>query len=166
MASLTTNTVPRVIETQPAILPRQIITQTITNDDYTTTAVVTLGPGNPSSVPPDSSSQGSNGLSSSDIGIIIGSIAGAIVLALIIWAVCIIRRRILEEELYEYENESQMATYDTIQPPQRTFWPRFPSSIPPPVEPTYWATPPRRTYTANGAARRATTSYIYYDNQR
>ncbi|KAI0419614.1 hypothetical protein F5X98DRAFT_362372 [Xylaria grammica] len=153
-------------KTQPAVLPRQIITQTITNDDYTTTAVVTLGPGNPSSVPPDSSSQASNGLSSSDIGIIIGSIAGAIVLALIIWAVCIIRRRILEEELYEYENESQMATYDTMQPPQRTYWPRFPSSIPPPVEPTYWATPPRRTYTANGAARRATTSYIYYDNQR
>ncbi|KAI1422727.1 hypothetical protein F5Y12DRAFT_786539 [Xylaria sp. FL1777] len=148
-----------------AILPRQVITQTITNDDYTTTAVVTLGPGDPTSVPPVSSSgsQGSNSLSSTDIGIIIGSIAGAIVLGLVIWMCCITCRRIEGEN--EYENESQMAAYDIMQPPQRTYWPRFPASIPPPAEPTYWAIPPRRTYTANGAGRRGTSSYVFYDGQ-
>ncbi|KAF2971662.1 hypothetical protein GQX73_g1880 [Xylaria multiplex] len=168
MASLTTNTILRVIETQRALLPRQVITQTITNDDYTTTAIVTLGPGDPSSVPPasPSNSQGSNGLSSSDIGIVIGSIAGAIVLALIIWVFCIIRRRMIEEEIYEYENESQMPPYDMIQPPQRTYWPRFPASIPPPAVPTYWATIPRTpAYTANRVGRRATAPYIFYDSQ-
>ncbi|RYC59109.1 hypothetical protein CHU98_g7110 [Xylaria longipes] len=157
----------RVIQTQNAILPRQVITQTITNADYTTTAVVTLGPGEPSVVPSvaPSNSQGSQGLSSSDIGIIIGSVAGAVVLALIIWAGCIIRRRMIEEEIYEYENESQAINYTMMEPPQRTYWPRFPMSIPPPAVPMYRATPPRRTYTANGAARRATTSFVFYDEQ-
>ncbi|KAI0487786.1 hypothetical protein F4859DRAFT_269634 [Xylaria cf. heliscus] len=159
--------VPRIIETQGAILPRQVITQTITYADYTTTAVVTLGPGEPSTIPPisPSNSQGSQGLSSSDIGIIIGSIAGAVVLALIIWVGCIIRRRMIEEEIYEYEQESQAINYDMTQPPQRTYWPRFPMSIPPPVVPTYRAVPPRRTYTSNGAGRRATTSFIFHDTE-
>ncbi|KAI0538400.1 hypothetical protein GGR58DRAFT_513091 [Xylaria digitata] len=155
-------------KTQLALLPRQVITQTITNDDYTTTAIVTLGPGDPSSVPPasPSTSQDSNGLSSSDIGIIIGSIAGAIVLALIIWTFCIIRRRMIEEEIYEYENESQVPTYDIMQPPRRTYWPRFPASIPPPAVPTYWATIPQTTtYTANRVGRRAAAPYIFYESQ-
>ncbi|KAI1750555.1 hypothetical protein F4782DRAFT_541572 [Xylaria castorea] len=156
-----------IIPTQIAILPRQIITQTITYADYTTTAVVTLGPGEPSSVPPvsPSNSHGSQGLSSSDIGIIIGSIAGAVVLALIIWVGCIIRRRMIEEELYERESESQIIIDDMMQLPPRTYWPRFPMSIPPPAVPTYRATPPRTTYTANRAARRATTSFVFYDEQ-
>ncbi|KAI0551811.1 hypothetical protein F4679DRAFT_572111 [Xylaria curta] len=150
-----------------AILPRQVITQTITYADYTTTAVVTLGPGEPSSVPPVSPNnpQGSQGLSSSDIGIIIGSIAGAVVLGLIIWVGCIIRRRMIEEELYERENEGRIIIDDMIQLPPRTYWPRFPMSIPPPVVPTYRATTPQTTYTANRAARRATTSFIFYDEQ-
>ncbi|KAI1272480.1 hypothetical protein F5Y07DRAFT_391939 [Xylaria sp. FL0933] len=145
-----------------AILPRQVITQTITNDDYTSTAIVTLGPGDPSSVPlaPSSDPPGSSGLSSTDIGIIIGSIAGAIALGLVIWLCCYARRR-MEEDYYEYENDSQMATYDIMRPPQRTYWPRFPASIPPPDVPTYVAVPPRRTYTANGAGRRPTVSYVY-----
>ncbi|KAI0437875.1 hypothetical protein F4803DRAFT_565713 [Xylaria telfairii] len=163
--------------TPNAILPRQVITQTITYADYTTTAVVTLGPGEPSTVPPisPSNAQGPQGLSSSDIGIVIGSIAGAVVLALIIWVSCIIRRRMIEEEIYEYENGGQALDYDMMQPPQRTYFPRFPMSIPPPLEPTYRATPPldstyratppKRTYTANGAARKATSSYIIYDSQ-
>ncbi|KAI1345490.1 hypothetical protein F5Y01DRAFT_320703 [Xylaria sp. FL0043] len=162
MASSITTSVLRAITTQEAILPRQVITQTITNDDYTSTAVVTLGPGDPSSVPlaPSSDPPGSSGLSSTDIGIIIGSIAGAIVLGLVIWLCCYARRR-MEEDYYEYENDSQMATYDIMQPPQRTYWPRFPASIPPPDVPTYVAVPPRRTYTANGAGRRPTVSYVY-----
>ncbi|KAI0908076.1 hypothetical protein F4823DRAFT_625887 [Ustulina deusta] len=152
--------------TPQAILPRQVITQTITNDDYTTTAIVTLGPGDPSSVPPVSSSGSpdSNGLSSTDVGIIIGSIAGAIVLALIIWMCCITRRR-MAEDIDEYENEGQDVTYDMMQPPPRTYWPRFPTSIPPPAEPTYWAIPPRSSYTANRAGRTATTPYAFYDGR-
>ncbi|KAH8159221.1 hypothetical protein CIB48_g9026 [Xylaria polymorpha] len=177
MAASMKTPAPLAIQTQNAIIPRQVITQTITYADYTTTAVVTLGPGEPSTVPPisPSNSQGPQGLSSSDIGIVIGSIAGAVVLALIIWAGCIIRRRMIEEEIYEYENESQAINYDMMQPPQRTYFPRFPMSIPPPLEPTYRATPPldstyratppRRTYTSNGAARRATTSFIFYESQ-
>ncbi|KAI0427532.1 hypothetical protein F5Y09DRAFT_28013 [Xylaria sp. FL1042] len=163
MASSITTSVLTAITTQQAILPRQVITQTITNDDYTSTAIVTLGPGDPTSIPldPPSGSQGSSGLSSTDIGIIIGSIAGAIVLGLVIWACCYACRRREEEYYYEYENDSQMAAYDMMQRPQRTYWPRFPASIPPPDVPTYVAVPPRRTYTANGAGRRATTSYIY-----
>ncbi|KAI0190416.1 hypothetical protein EV127DRAFT_469991 [Xylaria flabelliformis] len=167
MATSMETSIIRIVPTQRAIVPRQVITQTITYADYTTTAVVTLGPGEPSSVPPvsPSNSQGSQGLSSSDIGIIIGSIAGAVVLGLIIWVGCIIRRRMIEEELYEREDEDQIIIDDVMQLPPRTYWPRFPMSIPPPVVPTYRATTPQTTYTANRAARRATTSFIFYDEQ-
>ncbi|KAI0401627.1 hypothetical protein F4802DRAFT_609207 [Xylaria palmicola] len=149
---------------ESTVVPRQVITQTITDVDYTTTAIVTLGPGDTSGGPPASTggSQGPQGLSSSDIGIIIGSVVGAIVLALIIWVSCIIRRRMIEEEIYEYENATRVINYDMMQPPQRTYWPRFPMSIPPPVEPMYRATPPTRTYTANRAGRRANSSDVFY----
>ncbi|KAI0449832.1 hypothetical protein F5B21DRAFT_28653 [Xylaria acuta] len=164
MAVSTKSFTTRIIQTQNTILPRQVITQTITYADYTTTAIVTLGPGEPSSVPlaTPGNSQGSQGLSSAYIGIIIGSVAGAVVLAVIIWAGCIILRRMREEEI---DDEDPRISY-IVQTPQRPYWPRFPFSIPPPVEPNYRATLPRRTYTTNGAARRATTSFVFYDEQR
>ncbi|KAI0190851.1 hypothetical protein F4808DRAFT_398922 [Astrocystis sublimbata] len=165
--------ITRVAELHNTILARQVITQTLTYPDYTTTAVVTLGAAEPSGGPPVSppvssgDSQGSQGLSSSAIGIIIGSIVGAIVLALIIWVGCIIRRRQIEAEIEEYENEIVALEYDNmIQRPRRAYWPRFPMSIPPPAVPTYWARPPQTTYTANGAGRRASSSYVYYDDRR
>ncbi|KAI0975938.1 hypothetical protein F4678DRAFT_469708 [Xylaria arbuscula] len=158
----------------PAILLRQVITQTITNDGYTTTAVVTLGSSDPSSAPSASSSgsPSSNSVSSADIGIIIGSIAGAVILALTIWLCCFTSRRI--EEDYEYQDESQMAAYDAMQPPPRTYWPRFPTSIPPPAIPTYTAIPIQRsypgsyprTYTANRTGRRVASEYVFYDDQQ
>ncbi|KAI3327336.1 hypothetical protein HD806DRAFT_389785 [Xylariaceae sp. AK1471] len=159
----------RVIHTQNAILPRQIITQTITYADYTTTAIVTLGPGDPTAAPrppvPPGSPQGSDSLTGRDIGIIIGSILGAAVLALLIWLSCVIRRRMIEAEFDEYEDEDEsVATYE-VQYPQPTYWPRFPMSIPPPAVPTYRARARPRTYTANGAARRASTRYMYYGDQ-
>ncbi|KAI1296439.1 hypothetical protein F5Y03DRAFT_387098 [Xylaria venustula] len=160
----------------PAILLRQVITQTITNDGYITTAVVTLGSSDPSSAPsaPSSGSPGSNSVSPTDIGIIIGSLVGALIVGLAIWLCCITNRR---EEDYEYQDEGQMAAYDdAIQPPSRSYWPRFPKSIPPPAVPTYTAIPiqrsypgsyPRtsypRTYTANRAGRRI---YGFYDDQQ
>ncbi|KAI1119816.1 hypothetical protein F5Y10DRAFT_283758 [Nemania abortiva] len=150
--------------TANAVLPRQVITQTITYADYTTTAVVTLGPGDPSSPPAVSTntSGGSQGLSSSEIGIIIGSVVGAIVVALFIWVACIIRKRMIEDEIDEYENETETTIY-TMQYPPRTYWPEFPRSITPPAEPNYRAVPPEATYTANRAARRGNTPFIFYD---
>ncbi|KAI1163858.1 hypothetical protein F5B18DRAFT_617553 [Nemania serpens] len=147
MASSTVSLVTVVVQTQNAILNRQVITQTITYADYTTTAVVTLGPGVPSSAPlaSPSNAQSSQSLSSSDIGIIIGSIVGAIVLALITWWVCVARQRI-RDKLYQDESESQFVYYSTVQLPERTYLRPFPYSIPPPVEPSYRAVPPRRTY--------------------
>ncbi|KAK5626635.1 hypothetical protein RRF57_002350 [Xylaria bambusicola] len=152
------DTVKSILE---AITPRQVITQTITNDDYTTTAVVTLGPGDPSSTPLDSpsDSQGSSGLSSAGIGILIGSIVGAIVLAILVW-MCCLRCRMDNYDDYETEYDRD---YDIMQPPPRVYV-RFPHSIPPPIVPTYTAVPIERTYTSNGTARRATSSYIIYDD--
>jgi len=152
------------IQTQKAILARQVITQIITYPDYTTTAIVTLGPGDPTSVPrpstPTGGSQDSNGLTSRDIGIIIGSILGAVLLGLLLWVFCIIRRRML---VYEYERGDDIIfPYEVteIRLPQRAYWPPFPKSIPPPAVPTYVATPRPRMYTANNVNR---SSYVYYD---
>ncbi|KAI0111198.1 hypothetical protein GGR51DRAFT_69336 [Nemania sp. FL0031] len=165
MPASTTSPVPGVIQTPNAVLPRQVITQTITYADYTTTAVVTLGPGDPSTPPAvsNNNSGGSQGLSSSDIGIIIGSVVGAIVLALFIWVACIIRRRMIEEEIYENELEAEIIIYPVTQP-QRSYWPVFPMSIPPPAEPTWVARPPEAAYTANRAGRRGTSSFIFYED--
>ncbi|KAI0503207.1 hypothetical protein F5B22DRAFT_640310 [Xylaria bambusicola] len=146
---------------QKTITARQVITQTITNDDYTTTAVVTLGPGDPSSTPLNSpsDSQGSSGLSSAGIGILVGSIVGAIILAILVW-MCCLRHRM---EDYDDDETEYDPNYDMMQPPPRVYV-RFPHSIPPPVVPTYTAVPIRRSYTSHDAARRASSSYIIYDD--
>ncbi|KAI1114093.1 hypothetical protein F5Y14DRAFT_415381 [Nemania sp. NC0429] len=151
MASSTASLATVVVQTQNAVLNRQVITQTITYADYTTTAVVTLGPGAPSTAPLASpgSPQNSQGLSSSGIGIIIGSIAGAIVLALIMWWVCVARQRIRVKMLHD-EYESQSGYYSTVQIPDRAYLRPFPHSIPPPVEPTYRAVSPMRPYRGYG----------------
>jgi hypothetical protein len=153
MPKMTTTPAPGVIHIQ-TILPRQIITQTITYADYTTTAIVTLG-NTAAPVASDSSSQGSDDLSGSDIGIIIGSIVGAVVLGLLIWLCVVIRRRTLEANDYDSGDE----IIATVEYPRPTYWPRFPTSIPPPVVPHYYARPRPRTYTASDEARRGTTSY-------
>ncbi|KAI8631653.1 hypothetical protein F5Y19DRAFT_463347 [Xylariaceae sp. FL1651] len=158
------------------VLPRQItLTQTITYADYTTTAVVTLGRGGPPTAAAAAPTAGalpatpdaSSGLSSSQIGIIVGSVLGAVVVALLIWLCCVIRRRMIEQD---GDGESEYTVTSSEMREGQTFrrpfiWPRFPQSIPPPPEPTYWARPPGMAYTANGAAHRATSSYVYYDSQ-
>ncbi|KAI1185979.1 hypothetical protein F5B17DRAFT_10237 [Nemania serpens] len=151
MASSTVSLVTVVVQTREAILNRQVITQTITYADYTTTALVTLGPGVPSSAPIASPSnpQSSQGPSSSDIGIIIGSIVGTIVLALILWWVCVARQRIRVKRLQD-EYESRFVYYSTVQSPEPAYLRPFPFSIPPPVEPTYRAVSPSRPYEAYG----------------
>lgn len=165
MALSMTTLVLSAIPTQQAVAPRQIITQTITNDDYTTTAVVTLGPGEPSSAPLDpspaspSGSGDSGGLSSTGIGILIGSILGAIVLAVILWMCCCSRH--VDGDDYDDETEDQAVVYDMMQPPRRVL---FPHSIPPPPVPTYTAVPIRRVYTANGAAYRDTSTFVIYND--
>ncbi|KAI1436449.1 hypothetical protein GGR50DRAFT_693257 [Xylaria sp. CBS 124048] len=147
MAASTTTPPTDVTYAPQAVFPRQVITQTLTYPDYTTTAVVTLGAGDPAAVPPASpnDAQDAHSLPSSNAGIITGSIVGAIVLALLIWVGCIVRRRIIEAEIYEHEREreSAAAAYYAVQEPARTYWPRFPMSIPPPDVPTYRATTPR-----------------------
>jgi hypothetical protein len=151
------------IQTQKAVLARQVITQIITYPDYTTTAIVTLGPGDPTSVPepsaPTGGSQDSNGLTSRDIGIIIGSILGAVVLGLLLWMFYTIRRR-----MRAYAHEDDITDiYEPVRDipqPMRSYWPPFPKSIPPPPVPTYVATPRPRMYTANDVNR---SSYVYYD---
>ncbi|GAP86642.1 hypothetical protein SAMD00023353_2000930 [Rosellinia necatrix] len=159
-------------------LPRQVITQTITYTDRTTTALITLGPGDPSSAPSilpadgdgGSSPQSAEVLSSSDVGIIVGSILGAVILGLMIWACCVARRRKLEaEERYarHYYNNGgggddgdEVVAYETLQRPLATYYPRFPMSIPPPAVPTYQAVPPRRSYTSNPSGRGA----LFYES--
>ncbi|KAI1327056.1 hypothetical protein F5Y16DRAFT_208095 [Xylariaceae sp. FL0255] len=167
------------------ILPRQVLlTQTITYADHTATTVVTLGNGSPSptstaaAAPPISSSSPSSGPSSSsssggslspaDIGAIIGSVLGAVILILLIWVGCVVRKRMAEATEEEDPNEIIMTEEAMLRDPRRFNrpWPVFPRSITPPMEPQYRARPVRPMYTANGAARRATTSYIYYEDQR
>ncbi|KAI2627160.1 hypothetical protein GGS21DRAFT_492998 [Xylaria nigripes] len=148
------------------LAPRKVITQTITYADYTTTATVMLGAGDPPSSVPSASpneDQGSHSLPSPNIGIITGSIVGAILLALFIWVCCVVRRRNIEAEIYQHEQErdSEIAVYQFVQQPAMTYWPRFSMSTPPPVVPMYWATYPRTLYTANGAA--ATPDVFYED---
>ncbi|KAI1827613.1 hypothetical protein F4861DRAFT_529149 [Xylaria intraflava] len=157
--------------TPQAVLPRQVITQTITYPDYTTTAVVTLGAGDPSSVPttPSDDAQSSRNSPSPNAGIITGAVVGAIVLALVIWMGCIVRRRMIEAEIREYENqrEAEMAAYDDfLQQPPRTYWPQFPMSIPPPDVPTYRATSPRSMYTSYGETGTAATPHAYEKRRR
>ncbi|KAI1814981.1 hypothetical protein GGS20DRAFT_366484 [Poronia punctata] len=161
-SSITLTQIQIQTATHKAVYARQVITQTITYADYTTTALVTLGPGDPTAVPPPqpptSGSQGSDVPTSRDIGIIIGSILGTVVLGLIIWMCVVARRRRLAYR-YEYEEEDDIIyTYDEVrqvQQPQRSYWPPFPKSIPPPVVPTYVATPRPRQYTSNNATRRS-----------
>ncbi|KAJ3577814.1 hypothetical protein NPX13_g2751 [Xylaria arbuscula] len=158
-----TTSIRSAIQTQQAAIRRQVITQTITNDDYTTTAVVTLGPGEPSSTPLDSppassgGSEDSGGLSSGAVGILIGSIVGAIILALLLWMCCFRKR--MDDDDYDDGTEYHITEYDMIQQPQRVL---FPHSIPPPPVPTYKAVPIRRVYTSNNAARRDPSTFVIY----
>ncbi|KAI0394533.1 hypothetical protein F5Y17DRAFT_466256 [Xylariaceae sp. FL0594] len=152
-------------------LEESVITQTITYPGFTTTALVTLGPAEPTSstpaqtaVPTTGASSDSNGVSSASVGIIVGSILGVILLALLICLCCIARRRMLA---LSYRDDDEIVyTVDEIteiRRPHRAYWPQFPRSISPPVVATYVATPIPRMYTATHAARGSDEYYIVHD---
>ncbi|KAI0871314.1 hypothetical protein GGS24DRAFT_492340 [Hypoxylon argillaceum] len=147
--------------TDTAMKRKQARQMTITYADYTTTALVTLGAGGPSDppvAPTSSNSGGSEGLSGTEIGIIIGSVSGVVVLALLVWVGCIVRRRMREAEM---DDETDIETIAYIQPQRRNIWPEFPMSIPPPAEPTYRAVSPRRMYHAARAGQTG-SSFLFY----
>ncbi|KAI1260392.1 hypothetical protein F5Y18DRAFT_256696 [Xylariaceae sp. FL1019] len=155
-------------------VPRQIVvTQTLTAGGQVTTAVVTLGNGGPTlpAAPPTSTdnTSHSNGLSSTDIGIIVGSVVGATVLIILVWVSCVLRQRMVEAQ----DDGSSQGTVTTSMMEEETRrtrrfyhpW-RFPRSIPPPITPQYRARSPPVEWTANDVGRHATTSYIIYDDNR
>ncbi|KAI1102457.1 hypothetical protein F4804DRAFT_265778 [Jackrogersella minutella] len=154
---------------QPSIIQRQVtLTQTITSPDSTSTAVVTLDRGGPStSSPAPSWSPGttsSDGLSQQQIGIIVGCCIGAVVLAIVIWCCCTNRCGCTPYTVYE-EDRSEIIYYADntvdVTRPQRAYWTKFPRSIPPPVAPNWVATDdsPALHWTAYEASRRPRANY-------
>lgn len=191
--------VPPVITPAPGVLqnddaavvvvPRQVVlTQTITYADRTTTAFVTLGPGpgpgdNNSPIAAINNGGGggggsSSGPSSAEIGIIVGIVLGVLVVAFFLGLSCVARRRMgpgrrkHETRTRRAEKAARRQSRSQQQQQQQAegYWPTFPTSIPPPVVPTYNVTVPPTTYTANGVGRTKTTTtttmpYSYYETR-
>ncbi|CAJ2503523.1 Uu.00g109170.m01.CDS01 [Anthostomella pinea] len=160
--------VQEVIGTQQPVLPRQVVlTQTITYADSTATALVTLDGVGPTAAPAPAvhGSAASDGLTQQQIGIIVGTLIGAVVVGLVIWMFCVARRRrqAYIDAYFEGWSESSITSsmIADILPPRRSYWPPFPRSIPPPVVPNYRARVPSPRWTANDVGRRATTTYVY-----
>ncbi|KAI1343532.1 hypothetical protein F5Y15DRAFT_370348 [Xylariaceae sp. FL0016] len=180
-------TAPRA---EPSIVSRQaVLTQTLNYVDHTVTTMVTLAPGSEPTndpLPPVPESTSSDGLTPSQVGIIVGSVLGAAVFILLLWCCCVVRQRrqayydtyveyleaslaripfknsVLTDDLQELSDMSVTdSVYERIPPPpRRTYWPPFPRSIPPPVVPDWRARAPSPQWTAHEAGRRGTT-YIY-----
>ncbi|KAI1451794.1 hypothetical protein F4805DRAFT_450042 [Annulohypoxylon moriforme] len=157
-----------VAQEQPSIVRRQVvITQTITSPDSTSTAVVTLDRGGPtttSSAPSWSAgAASSDGLGQTQIGIIVGVCIGALVLGILIWCCCTKRCGCTRYTAYEDDQEIVYFTDDMVgvAQPARA-WPKFPRSIPPPVSENYVATaedPNIPRWTAYDASWRPRTNY-------
>ncbi|KAI0020006.1 hypothetical protein F4780DRAFT_744074 [Xylariomycetidae sp. FL0641] len=167
----TTPAVAGVAEAQQNFEPRQAWTQTYTNADYTgTTTVAGSGSNDPTVLvsPASPEPADADGLTQQQIGIVVGTLLGSAVLGLLLWVYCIARRR---QRRYHRDREvgivvvdplPQRPSYPFMAPelPRKSYWPPFPRSIPPPVRPEWVARVPSLEWTADDAARRATTTYI------
>ncbi|KAI2615414.1 hypothetical protein GGR54DRAFT_642437 [Hypoxylon sp. NC1633] len=141
--NLTTLLTAAVLDS-PTVARRQVtLTQTITYPDSTTTAVVTLDRGGPPTDSPapnwSAGAVSSDGLGQQQIGIVVGCCIGAVVLGIIIWCCCTGRCGCAPYRTYENPHSSDEYFYTEITRPQRTYFPRFPQSIPPPSTPSYTA---------------------------
>ncbi|KAI0599535.1 hypothetical protein F4775DRAFT_550276 [Biscogniauxia sp. FL1348] len=157
---------------EPSIVARQVtLTQTITYADYTTTAVVTLARGDPPST--DSPASTSNGITQQQTAIIIGISVSIVVIILLLW-LCYVanrHRRALIAYAYNPNGTSNDGSNDKIIPPpspafvrplRGSYYPAFPHSIPPPVQPIYRAVePPRNQWSGYDASH-----YVYNMNDR
>ncbi|KAI1212034.1 uncharacterized protein F4807DRAFT_417331 [Annulohypoxylon truncatum] len=157
-------------QVQPDIVKRQVvITQTITSPDSTSTALVTLDRGGPTTTSSAASwsagAASSDGLGQAQIGIIVGCLLGALVLGIVIWCCCTKRCGCTRYTAYEGDSTEEVIYYTDdmvgVARPARA-WPKFPQSIPPPVVPEYVATaedPTIPRWTAYGASRQPRPTY-------
>ncbi|KAI1634619.1 hypothetical protein F4809DRAFT_617570 [Biscogniauxia mediterranea] len=156
---------------EPSIVARQVtLTQTITYADYTTTAVVTLARGDPPST--DSPASTSNAITQQQTAIIIGISVTVVVLILLLW-LCYVanrHRRALITCAYNPNGTSDGGSKDGIIPPpspafvrssRSSYYPAFPHSIPPPVQPIYRAVEPANQWSAYEASH-----YVYNTDNR
>ncbi|KAI1372446.1 hypothetical protein F4677DRAFT_263013 [Hypoxylon crocopeplum] len=163
-----TTLVTTAVLDRPSIMRRQVtLTQTITYPDSTTTAVVTLDRGSPpTDSPPPNWSAGaasSDGLGQQQIGIIVGCCIGAVVVGIIIWCCCTNRCGCTPYSVYEDDHSIEYVYPDEVVQvprPPRSYWPRFPRSIPPPPVPTYRARDTGPHWTAYEASRRSRASHF------
>ncbi|KAI1391847.1 uncharacterized protein F4822DRAFT_107042 [Hypoxylon trugodes] len=164
--TFTTSIVPAGQE-QSSIVRRQVtLTQTITYPDSTSTAVVTLDRGGPTttSAAPSWSAgatSSSDGLGQQEIGIIVGCCLGAVVLGILLWCCCTRRCGCTPYSVYQEDDDEVETIYETdeIAYPDRVW--RFPRSITPPVVPTYVATDTGPEWTAYQATRRDRNGYYW-----
>ncbi|KAI1803943.1 hypothetical protein F4811DRAFT_522283 [Daldinia bambusicola] len=150
-----------------SVVGRQVtLTQTITYPDATSTAVVTLDRGAPPTESPapnwNAGAASSDGLSQQQIGIIVGCCIGAAVLGIVIWCCCTNRCGCRPYSIYNDGDEDVTYFSDDMEQvawPERSYWPSFPRSIPPPVIPTYVATDTSPEWMAYEASNRYHPGY-------
>ncbi|KAI0010487.1 hypothetical protein F4779DRAFT_577735 [Xylariaceae sp. FL0662B] len=158
--------VTTVFKVQKHIVQRQVtLTQTIPYADYTTTTVVTLDPGNtsPAGAPPPPTTRSPppdpDGLGNQQVGIIVGTCLGAFFVVLVAICICYACNRSREDDsdpenttLYIYTHRHPDPE-SSVQDPGRCYYPQFPHSLPPPVEPCYTAVPRRPEWCAYETTR-------------
>lgn len=154
----------RIAAQPPLLVERQdwiMVTQTITKPDATLTTIVTLGPGSPTPdapAPPVRGATTSDGLTSGQLGIILGCTIGGVALLLLICC-CLGKRH--QRQTRPNSGSSRTSLTDSyityVRPSSRpAVWPQW-RSIPPPVVPSYRARDPGQRWTANA---RASTTYV------
>ncbi|KAK6956096.1 hypothetical protein Daesc_001366 [Daldinia eschscholtzii] len=148
MSASSTTLVITTAATDPSFARRQVtLTQTITYPDATSTALVTLDRGAPPTDSPaptwSAGAASSDGLGQQQIGIIVG---------------CGCKPYSVYHEgdhdvIYFSDDMEEVAR------PERSYWPRFPRSISPPIVPTYVATDTGPQWTAYEASGRYYPTY-------
>ncbi|KAI1474753.1 hypothetical protein K445DRAFT_301214 [Daldinia sp. EC12] len=166
MSASSTTLVITTAANDPSFTRRQVtLTQTITYPDATSTALVTLDRGAPPTDSPaptwSAGAASSDGLGQQQIGIIVGCCIGAAVLGIVLWCCCTNRCGCKPYSVYNEGDHDVIYFSDDMEEiarPERSYWPRFPRSISPPVVPTYVATDTGPQWTAYEASGR------YYPN--
>ncbi|KAI0476364.1 hypothetical protein GGR56DRAFT_693755 [Xylariaceae sp. FL0804] len=108
---------------------RQItLTQTVTYAGATATTLLTLAQsGSPPTSAPAPTAKGSNGLTSAQVGIVLGAVLGTVAAALLLWCCCVVQRRkrryVDGGSITEVEDEMSVESsvfYPAL--PRRTYW--------------------------------------------